>query len=146
MRGDLMVVTCARILEGSGGSGVGQCWCAQLQLWAGPLVPRRCGSSSWSHCAAMPHLNPCEPVTLCAPIFSPCYRRSSFPRVIMSITMATPSRCRPLGDTDSPFPPTPVPVLPTWDPPTDSGDQSLQEGGWALGPRTLGLDGRMSGW
>ena len=112
--------------------------------WA--LVPRRCGSSSWSHCGAMPHLNPCEPVTLCAPIFSPCYRRSSFPRVIMSISMATPSRCRPLGDTDSPSPPTPVPVLPTWDPPTDSGDQNLQEGGWALGPRTLGLDGRMSGW
>ena len=55
MWGDLMVVTCARILEGSGGSGVGQCWCAQLQLWAGPLVPRRCGSSSvWSHAPPQP--------------------------------------------------------------------------------------------
>ena len=137
-----MVVTCARILEGSGGSGVGQCWCAQLQLWAGPLVPRRCGSSSWSHCGAMPHLNPCEPVTLCAPIFSPCYRRSSFPRVIMSITMATPSRCRPLGDTDSPFPPTPVPVLPTWDPPTDSGTRAHRR---AAGPWGQGLWAWMGG-
>ena len=124
-------------------------------MWGSVGVPSSSsGQVHWSPgdvgvalCGAMPHLNPWEPVTLCAPIFSPCYRRSSFPRVIMSITMATPSRCRPLGDTDSPFPPpTPVPVLPTWDPPTDSRDQSLQEGGWALGPRTLGLDGRMSGW